>query len=479
LIAHEVAHTLQQGRAQPAGPLRIGSCDEPAEQEARNAERGPVPLAGTEPVTLRRQEADQPSLWQRTKSSAYDWLIEKLRSGQSRGEALLKRVGVPGPIVSALSGICDLYIQLLLAVVGIVVGFVSGIVQAVVGMVEMLLGVMEGLVRMILSVVTLNPKYLQDWLDMVGAALAGLIPGLENFIRTWCDDFSKATLERQTIMIGEVTGQVLAILATSGLVAGKAASAAEASGGFSFTFNIPRMLEPAYAAGYAPAAAAAGVKVSATTLGTAAYAGTGTAMTMSTVSQMSSTGGGGGNGGPMGPDPEPPVYTEREFTDMQGRRVVEKSVTKTYSGPRSNLRSDTAAAAADRRVRAEFHSEGRGRGGLDDAGHLHGAQQGAAEGETLVQAAEDPKNITPQAFSMNRQGSSWATMENELAAYRDRTGARLRVTVTERYIPSTSEIRPISRTITIIDESGTTPPALAHLTTDGNLVFMNPMAVKR
>jgi hypothetical protein len=118
------------------------------------------------------------------------------------------------------------------------------------------------------------------------------------------------------------------------------------------------------------------------------------------------------------------------------------------------------------------------RGGLDQAGHRFGAGQGPGIGETAATLARDRQNITPQAFSMNMQGSTWSAMDRALADYRRRTGENLRVSITDRYLPGRHGTRPVSQEVAIVDARGNTPPELRKWTTAGNLVFMNPYAVR-
>lgn len=174
-------------------------------------------------------------------------------------------------------------------------------------------------------------------------------------------------------------------------------------------------------------------------------------------------------------------YSERIFAGPNGEKVKETTLTKTYLGRAENLRLDPAAARVDRLAR-DHERQNPSRLSTDESGHRFAAHYGPAEGETAVEAAGDPRNLFPQSWVMNRGASSpWRRMEREVVEYRNaHPEESLTISITQRSLPERRGERPISQSVSIVDQHGTTPPELAHWTGQANdvdqgaLVFMNP-----
>jgi hypothetical protein len=123
-------------------------------------------------------------------------------------------------------------IQLIEAVVALNVGVVSGLASLVEGLVRINIGLLHGMALQVSAVVTGDFRPLSKWLDDLYKAIMGIPAGLKALVDSWLAEFKTASLDRQTIMIGELTGQIIALLLPMALSGGAAggAAAAESAG---------------------------------------------------------------------------------------------------------------------------------------------------------------------------------------------------------------------------------------------------------
>jgi hypothetical protein len=172
--------------------------------------------------------------WGGIKEQAYTWMIDHLRGAQAQALAHLRGQarGLPGPaqvvadaIIDALELYSDLCISLVLAVVGLAVGFVAGISKLVWGLVTSLVGIMKGIVLFIGGI--FDPRMRSQFDEMaegVLSAITNLGPAFRTLVDRWLEKFKAANPDRKTLMIGELTGEIEALI-VSIWVGGKAASA--------------------------------------------------------------------------------------------------------------------------------------------------------------------------------------------------------------------------------------------------------------
>jgi hypothetical protein len=162
----------------------------------------------------------------------YEAMIDAMRSAQRAGIARLRDMAsrltgtsrtIAEGIITALEGISEILIRLVLAIVGVLVGFGSGIVSAVVGLIRLLIGIIKGILLFLYGFIDGGERF-NEWAEEVKEALAGIIPGLRTLVDNWLTEFQRASEERQTIMIGELTGEILAIIATFEFAAARASS---------------------------------------------------------------------------------------------------------------------------------------------------------------------------------------------------------------------------------------------------------------
>jgi len=176
--------------------------------------------------------------WAEIKEKAYDGMIAGIRQGRDAMRNGLRKLAtsclpahlhsIAESIIEAAVTVVDLLITVILAVLGIVVGFGEGIVGMVLGLFTLAKGVTTLLYDLIAGIFTNFDAAKQD-LSAIWEAIKGLPEAIKKLVTDWVDKFGKASSERQTLMIGELTGQILAIIATYAVAAGRAGSAAKAT----------------------------------------------------------------------------------------------------------------------------------------------------------------------------------------------------------------------------------------------------------
>ena len=262
LLSHELAHVIQQRPvSNPAGSSlsveKPGSPTEVAADRAIQATRkegSSMPESLVRGVLTHSGPVGAPILqrlsYSEVKEDAYKGMIALARKANDAYLNLLRKAagqlpaalrGVAEDIIGVIDVINGALISVVLAVIGIVVGFAEGVVDLVRGLVGMITGVAKILFDLVMGIFTNFDAAKQD-LNAVADALKGLYPGVKALISDWLDRFQKAPSERQSLMIGELTGQVLAMIATWAVAAGRAGTAAkiaseggEAAGGAAAT----------------------------------------------------------------------------------------------------------------------------------------------------------------------------------------------------------------------------------------------------
>ncbi|MBP1468346.1 DUF4157 domain-containing protein, partial [Candidatus Chloroploca sp. M-50] len=249
LMAHELAHVVQQG-AEGGDFTSKRTINEPgdaAEQEAEGVSKvvaqgkaieqvltarssgpiqrepsGPEELAGAAKEWLARK-------YSTAKEAAYKKLISSLRAFQKTTfDALRNQTNrLPASAQPALVTILDIWeeifgvlITLLLAIVGIIVGFGEGIFDLVEGLVHLVWGIAKWVSYLILGFFDNGQKFDQYNKEIIAAA-RNIPDGLKTMVRDWLDRFEKAPIDRGSLMIGELTGQIIAFIASFGLAASK------------------------------------------------------------------------------------------------------------------------------------------------------------------------------------------------------------------------------------------------------------------
>ncbi|WP_233809192.1 eCIS core domain-containing protein [Paraburkholderia sp. HP33-1] len=168
------------------------------------------------------------------KEKAYEHLINGLRAAKKAAlDALRARVGDLPPkwygaantIISVIDEVLGVIETLILAIIGLVVGFGEGAVGLVTGIIKLGYGILKLLYDLAIGAFTNFEALKQDW-DAFAKALLNLPTALRNLVTDWLDHFEKASLERQSLMIAELVGQIEALIASFGVAASRAGSAA-------------------------------------------------------------------------------------------------------------------------------------------------------------------------------------------------------------------------------------------------------------
>jgi hypothetical protein len=165
------------------------------------------------------------------KQAVIDAIIGALRAGQKHAvDALRKRAGSDptlGAVVTVIDEILGILITIVLAALGIVIGFAEGAWEMI-----------EGLVHMVWTVIALIMDFISGlWSETnrqaFDARVVAILEGLRNLVPAirkagadWWDRFQKASIDQGSVMIGELTGKIMVLLA-SFAIGGAAGAAAK------------------------------------------------------------------------------------------------------------------------------------------------------------------------------------------------------------------------------------------------------------
>jgi len=257
LIAHELAHAVQMGHLNPSLAAPFTTPDSPLERDAeasashatrglpaRPRARAHAPVIARVPDGIKTKEEREAEAygrkkvgealsslsWTEIKKQMYAGLISTLRGAQKTAfDALRLKVSMmSGPSAGALDTLITVFdefvgvlITLVLAIVGIAVGFGEGVVDMVIGVFKLVLGIIKWITLLLYGFIDNGAAFDQFNAEIVAAA-RNLIPGLKKIVTDWLDRFQKAPIDQGTLMIGELTGQIIALIASFGLAAAKA-----------------------------------------------------------------------------------------------------------------------------------------------------------------------------------------------------------------------------------------------------------------
>lgn len=247
LLSHELIHTVQQRNVVDvgSGPLPIDSPGSALEREADqqgSSLREKAPSVSNSGATVARTSLASgpvlqrfPTSYAEAKTDFYKGLIQAARKGNNASIALLRRGATHLPeslqgIAGSLITIDDVTIGAItavgLAIVGIVVGFGEGVADLIKGVCTMIYGAGKLFYDLFKDLFTGSDSAKKD-LVAFWEAIKGLPDAIKKLCSDWLDRFMKASSEQQSLMIGELTGQVLALIATWGVSAGRAGTAAK------------------------------------------------------------------------------------------------------------------------------------------------------------------------------------------------------------------------------------------------------------
>jgi Bacterial toxin 5 len=200
----------------------------------------------TTPGDLPTQQ-DAGGWWQRKvsrhydelKEKAYAALIEAVRAKKDEAFAAARAEieslppslrGAATVYVDASEAAFDVATSAVYAIIGFAVGFGEGIVDVVKGLVRLLYVVADLLAKLIAGFFSSAARQaFGESAYELADAIKTMPVALKQLFDDWVARFQKAPPERQSLMIGELTGQVIAMLATLNVGAGAAASAPKLS----------------------------------------------------------------------------------------------------------------------------------------------------------------------------------------------------------------------------------------------------------
>jgi hypothetical protein len=131
---------------------------------------------------------------------------------------------VANVVVDIIDVLFEILIGLVLAVVGIVVGFGEGIVGLVTGLVHLVMGIGSGLYSVAADLFTGGWNRTEAWWASFVQTIKAIPSGLRALVTNWLREFERASPEKAGLMIGELTGQILAIIATFAATAARTGS---------------------------------------------------------------------------------------------------------------------------------------------------------------------------------------------------------------------------------------------------------------
>jgi hypothetical protein len=246
LLAHELVHVVQQSGATPTSRIEVEAAASHSEHDADAVARAIVhggavhPLPGS-PISLARADAGQPekSWWQRTKESVYTGITDYLDTTIRESIRIERQYAttVSPRWRSTVETLIDIHEEaanigksLILAIVSLVGGFLTGIGQLVMGLVRIVIGLGELILAFIQDAI-IGGNRTERWITDFVNTLKALPGALVKLVTDWLEEFKHSNADHQTIMIGELFGQILALIASFGVAPSRAGTAAELGGG--------------------------------------------------------------------------------------------------------------------------------------------------------------------------------------------------------------------------------------------------------
>ena len=195
-------------------------------------------------MVIRREPAEKSwtrkagELYDKGKWKVYHALIAAFKTAKNTSLNALRKLvpHLPDRTQSAVMAIidgtdmtCDIFIALMLAIIGLAVGFVEGIVGLITGILKMAYGLLKLTADYLLAVFGSPDAYFKD-LEGIVTAIKNIPAGLSKVVNEWLEKYKHASAEDQVLMGAELIGQLEAVIASFALVPGKAGQAANAAG---------------------------------------------------------------------------------------------------------------------------------------------------------------------------------------------------------------------------------------------------------
>lgn len=226
LLAHELAHVVQAGAQSVASgklmrkPMVIGPVFvRPQVPSIEPLKQGAAAL-----------KASLAQTYHSAKKDIYKGAINglhKARKGAVRGLKEAANASLSDPIRSLMLSVIDgvdvvfeFLIQIPLYVLGMAAGFGEGIYALIEGLITLIYGIVKWFVLLIMGFIDRGEQFNKYNADII-SGINAIPAGIRQVWADWVVRFEKASPDETSILIGELVGQILAILASFGLAASK------------------------------------------------------------------------------------------------------------------------------------------------------------------------------------------------------------------------------------------------------------------
>jgi hypothetical protein len=281
LLAHELAHTLQHfsgaihrqlnpepesddyaqgykdglsGAPSNPGPRNVEALDDynngyAKGQEASPTAAGPSPGATTQPgadagapaktdapaqagapTAQPQQSPTQGSWYEQKKWEIYRGIIAAAKQTNKASSAAMRgQVGrlpqglqeAARTVIDVIDTVNDMCMALMLAIIGLAVGFVEGIAGMIVGVLKLLAGLVKLVSDWLWALMGKPDDYMKDVASIVDT-VKKIPSGIKATIDAWWDRYKNAPAEEQVIMGTELVGQLEAFIASFAFAGAKA-----------------------------------------------------------------------------------------------------------------------------------------------------------------------------------------------------------------------------------------------------------------
>lgn len=144
-------------------------------------------------------------------------LVDRLKTQVQNLPALARPIGEAA--VTAFDDAGHSLIHLVMYDLGVAVGFGEGLVSIVWGLIKLLIGLGKGLLLLLFALIDGGTAF-EEWRVGVVEAILGIPGALISVALDWLERFKEASTEERSFMVGELVGELLAVLVAWEVAAG-------------------------------------------------------------------------------------------------------------------------------------------------------------------------------------------------------------------------------------------------------------------
>jgi hypothetical protein len=236
-LRHELTHVAQAG-AIDTPPTHVLPDAHALERQAAlgaspSLARAPAGAVMRQPLIMGPFARKPPTRedYEAAKQKLYKAAIQGLHAARKASVEALRKAAeatltdpVKGLMLSVIDGmdvVMEFLIQIPLYVLGLAVGFGEGIYGLVTGLVTLIYGILKWFVLLLYGFIDKGEQFNKYSAEIIKGVRA--IPdGLRKVWSDWKERFEKASPDETSILIGELVGQILAVIASFGVAASKA-----------------------------------------------------------------------------------------------------------------------------------------------------------------------------------------------------------------------------------------------------------------